>query len=451
MIQPASHGGHNPLLGRLSDRSRRILGKTGSWKGTLLYGFAHLGKSLFWYSSELLFAYFLTEFAGLPAAQMGIVLASGFLVSAAIDLAVGAGLARRLTTASSAGQLQLIGAVLCSIALLAVFLGAWVAPAHRFAYAMVAGVLFRLTFAIYDIPQNALMALATGDATARLRVASTRIWFSGAATLLVATLIGPLVSRQGDPSATHLLLGIAVLFGITAIGSAWILHRLLRGVAFADRQPPVGGRIERGPWPAAFWWLLLVMMATSAFTPAFGKLEPYFAAYALESAWWGGVVVLSMASGVVAGQPIWMRLCMRVPGGSVMLANALLQVAALFLFYVSGVAYPALSALAAFLFGLGNGGVGMVHWAVFSETVAGMGVGRAGISYGLFSASSKLSYAFGGLLIAAALDRIDYGGGQGADIVPLMALLPGTGAIFCAVAGAEFLRKDKPVPFPSER
>lgn len=403
-----------------------------------------MGKSLFWYSSELLFAFFLTEFVGLPAAQMGIVLASGFLVSAAIDLAVGAGLARRLTTAPSAGLLQLIGAILCSVALLTVFLGAWVTPAHRFAYAVAAGIFFRLAFAIYDIPQNALMALATGDATARLRVASTRIWFSGAATLIVATLIGPLVSRQGDISATQLLLGVAVLFGITAIASAWMLHRLLRDTAFEDLKPPVG-RGTHGPWPAAFWWLLLVMVATSAFTPAFGKLEPYFAAYALVSAWWGGVVILLMASGIVVGQPIWMHLCMRMPGGLVMLANVVLQIAALTLFCFSGVANPALSALAAFLFGLGNGGVGMVQWAAFSETVARMGAGRTGLSYGVFSATAKLSFAFGGLLVAAALDRIDYRGSQGADIVPLMALLPAIGAICCALAGAGLLLKEKPL------
>lgn len=373
---------------------------------------------------------------------MGIVLASGFLVSAAIDLAVGAGLARRLTTASSASQLQMIGAVLCSIALVAVFLGAWVSPVHRFAYAITAGIVFRLAFAVYDIPQNALMALATGDATARLRIASTRIWFSGAATLVVATLVGPLVARQGDISAMQLLLGVAALFGVMAIASARMLHRLLR-----DKEPeapvPAGPNPVSKPWPAAFWWLLLVMIATSVFTPAFGKLEPYFAAYALGSPWWGGVIILLMASGIVIGQPLWMRLCTRTPGGWVMLANALLQIGALALFWISGVTNPALSALAAFLFGLGNGGVGMVQWAMFSETVARMGAGRTGLSYGLFSAASKLSLALGGLLIAMALDRIDYRGAQGPDIVPLMAFLPAFGAICCAMASAGLLRKEK--------
>ena len=424
-----------------SDRRQRILGKAGRWRGRLLYGFGHLGKSLFWYSSELLFAYFLTEFVGLRATQMGVVLASGFLVSALIDLSVGVGLARRLTTASSASQLQFIGAVLCSIALLAVFLGAWIAPAHRFAYAMAAGGFFRLAFAIYDIPQNALMALATGDATARLRIASTRIWFSGTATLIVATLIGPLVSRRDDASATQLLLGVAILFGIVAIVGAWMLHRLLRATVREVPQPSVSEGM-RGPWPAAFWWLLLVMVATSAFTPVFSKLEPYFAAYALGSAWWGGVVIVSMASGILVGQPVWIRLCVRMPGGSVMLANALLQIAALVLFCFSGVANPAVSAFAAFLFGLRNGGVGMVQWAAFSETVVRLGTGRTGLGYGLFSAAAKLSFAVGGLLIATALDRIDYRGGQGADIVPLMASVPIIGAVFCALAGVGLLRRN---------
>jgi hypothetical protein len=30
------------------------LGRSDGWRATTVYGFAHLGKSLFWYGSELL-------------------------------------------------------------------------------------------------------------------------------------------------------------------------------------------------------------------------------------------------------------------------------------------------------------------------------------------------------------------------------------------------------------
>jgi glycoside/pentoside/hexuronide:cation symporter, GPH family len=365
---------------------------------------------------------------------MGIVIATGFLVSAAVDLAVGFGLERRLTTARSASRLQLAGAVFCSTSMLAVFLGAWVSPEFRFAYALAAGIAFRLGFATYDIPQNALMALATIDANSRLRIASTRIWFSGTATLLVATTVGPLIASRGSADAVPLLLGLCGLFTIAAIGSAWLLaQRLHRHPTVPQRQ--AGATSSRLNLPADFRWLLLVMVATSIFTPAFGKLEPYFAAYTLRSAWWGSGVIVLMAMGIVVGQPVWARLCVRTSGGLVMLFNALLQIAALAAFWWVGPRHPAIASSAAFLFGLGNGGVGMVQWAAFSETVARLGPGRTGFSYGLFAATSKISLAAGGVLLAATLDRIDFRAPGSGDLAMAMAIIPGIGALVCAVAG----------------
>ena len=66
------------------------------------YGLGHYGKGLFWHSSELLFAFFLTEQAGLPPVWMGTVLIAGILSSAGIDLLVGRALRRRAFTVERA-------------------------------------------------------------------------------------------------------------------------------------------------------------------------------------------------------------------------------------------------------------------------------------------------------------------------------------------------------------
>jgi Na+/melibiose symporter-like transporter len=421
-----------------------ILGRADNWQSTAIYGFAHLGKSLFWYTSELLFAYFLTEFVGLSVGDMGIVIASGLLVSAAIDVGVGLGLNRQLRDQVSAGKWQLIGAALCSAALMLVFLGAWLPVEWRFAYAVAAGIAFRLGFASYDIPQNALMALATADAESRLRIASTRIWFSGAATLVVATTIGPLVARREQPAGILLLLGLGILFAVVAVISAWLLARVLVGRAHqpAPAHPPA----PRGRRAADFWLLLAVMVATSLFTPAFSKLEPYFATYTLRSAWWGGVVIILMSVGIVAGQPLWLLACRRMRRGTVMIFAALVQLAALTGFWFTGGERPAMAAAAAFAFGLGNGGVGMVQWATFSEVVARLGADRAGPSYGLFAATAKVSLAGGGLLLAASLDRIDFRGAQGWALALPMAAIPAAGAVCCILIGIALYRFERRAP-----
>lgn len=394
---------------------------------------AHLGKSLFWYSSEILFAFFLTELAGLAAQDMGLVIASGFLASAVIDLVLGHSLSRWLTSARSAGRLQFFGAVACSFGLTAVFLGALIPTDWRFAYAIGAGILFRFTFAIYDIPQNALMALGTGDSVSRLSLASTRIWFSGIATMLVATTVGPLVALRSTDSGLEYLFALTAAFSVFSVSSSALLARAMGGsVRTRSSEIPKG---TDKTLVGTFWVLLLVMVASSTFTPAFGKLEPYYASFVLKSAWWGGVMMVAMAGGVVIGQPLWPCLCRQLSGGIVMMLNAALQILALGLLWSTDPSAPFLAAIAAFLFGVGNGGIGMVQWAAFSETVAQLAPSRTGLAYGLFAASSKLALAGGGIIIAEGLAGKDFRGAESAVVLDLMAVLPGIGALICLLAG----------------
>jgi GPH family glycoside/pentoside/hexuronide:cation symporter len=411
-----------------------ILGRADNWGITLVYGFAHLGKSLFWYSSEILFAFFLTEIAGLPAHEMGIVLATGFLVSAVIDLGVGHGLQRRLADAASASRLQLLGSILCSIASLIVFFGASMPAELRFSYAIGAGIAFRFAFAAYDIPQSALMALATTDPESRLRLASTRIWFSGAATLAVAASVGPLVATHDGPGGIGFLLGLTAIFAFAAIVSAWLLARRLRDHvppdASAERPDSV---VTRKRARSEFWLLLLIMVATAAFTPAFSKLEPYFATYTLRSAWWGAIVIFLAAAGILVGQPIWLALCRKGSRATIAFGCALLQIVALLAFWL-GAQNPPAAACAALLFGLGNGGVGMVQWAAFSEAVNGMAPSRTGPSYGLFAATGKIGFACGGLLIATMLSTIDFRGAGSAHLPTMMTAITALGAVLVIAA-----------------
>lgn len=411
-----------------------MLGGADGWRVTLVYGAAHFGKSLFWYASELLFAYFLTEFAGLSPMQMGFVLVSGFLVSAVIDVAVGVSLQRWLQDAKTAARLQLVGAVLSSGALSATFLVAWVSDEWRFSVAISLGIAFRLAFATYDIPQNALMSLATIDRSTRLRVASTRIWFSGAATLLVAASVGPMVAQTGTATGPWFLLGLALAFSVVAIlAAAALAAQLARGNKHAD--PIIAPPLPVWRPSREFRLLVLVSVITTLFTPAFAKLEAYFAAYTLESAWWGGTIIIAMALGIVTGQPLWVRLARTFSSARVMALAAMVQIAGLAAFWVAGTGQPPTLAAAAFVFGLGNGGVGTVQWHAFSDTVAREAPHRAGLAYGLFVAGGKIGLAAGAALIAVALAAGDYRDPTNSMLVTLMTVLPACGAaLLCLLA-----------------
>lgn len=432
---------------RPSYARRAILGQQDSARLDLTYGVAHLGKSLFWYASELLFAFFLTNYAGLSAIEMGNVIALGFVASAAMDVATGLGLRRTLTNARAAGRLQILGAILCSGTMLLVLVCPLLPAPWRFAYSLVAGLAFRLTYAIYDVPQNALMALGTTDARSRARISAMRIWFSGTATLIVAAAVGPLVALQGSHAGLQLLMLLGLVFATVAIGSAWALHRGLGAAPspVIEAAAPMGS--ER--WGAEFWLLILVMFATAFFTPIFSKLEPYFAADVLRSPWWGGVVVVLMSIGIIAGQPFWRALAGRWSSAVTMQRSALIQIVALLVFGLADGHHPAASALAAFLFGLGNGGVGMGQWAAFGNAIARAGPGRAAIGYGLFSATAKLSLAAGGLFLGAVLARAGAGGAATSGIVLAMAALPALGALIVALVAVALERAaEAPAPQP---
>lgn len=365
---------------------------------------------------------------------MGSVLALGFLANAAIDVVVGFRLQRFMRNPRAAGRLQLVGSVACSLSLVLVFLGAWLPVELRFAYSLAIGIAFRVSYALYDIPQNALMALATSNTASRLRLASARIWFSGVAILIVASAIGPLIGAHVNSGRPDFLFVLASAFAIVAIPSAWLLNCLLR---HATQSP---GEVHKGSGPSepmsrAFWLLLFVMFASSLLTPLFSKLEPYFATYVLRSPWWGGAIVIAMAVGIMAGQPVWPRVCRHRSHGMAMVITASIQITGLAAFLLIGGNHPGYSTVAAFVFGLGNGGVGMVYWAAFSEVVARRGSASAASSYGLFTATAKIAQAGGGLLLGLALTKIDFQGEGSAMLTPLMVTLAGLGAVLVAIAG----------------
>lgn len=422
-----------------------MLGRVDGWRSTTIYGLAHLGKSLFWYASEILFAFYLTEQVGLPATQMGLVLGIGLIVSAGIDLTIATRFRRTLSDAAATGRLQFRGSLLCAAAFLGVFLGFWVPASFSFGYALAAGLAFRIAFALFDLPQNALMALATSDCASRDRVASTRIWFSGVAILIIAVAVGPLVADPESSAGAMRYLALALLVCVPAvIGSA----SLARVVSHVDPAAPQMSRerveaVALSRPPAAFWLLMILMVITSLATPIFSKIEPYFASFVIRSPLWGGVIISAMALGIVLGQPAWALLCRHHSRAKVMVGAAAAQIVSLLWFWIWPVDQLVGFAGAAFVFGLGNGGVGMVLWGGFSETVARTAKGHEGVSYAVFTATAKVTLGLGGLGLGASLALIDYKGSDSANLVTLMTTVPAAGAVVIVLIGMVWLRLER--------
>lgn len=380
-----------------------VLGRRDRWSTTAVYGAAHYGKSLFWYGGEVLFAFFLTEVAGLTPAHMAGVLAIGFLISAIFDLQAGRILFRRSAGMRRAAGLQSLGAIFSGVALVGVVATALLPFPMRVGWALTTGVLFRLAFAVYDVSQNSLMANATAEVEARSRVAVTRIFASGLGNLSVAVVVGPLIAAERRGGGGVMLIALALIAALIAITTAILLNRRLRGPTdTADLH--VQSPLKRSGLGLAALWPLFAMMVLMMLGPSlFQKLEPYFATRAFASSTTGGALIIAAAAGVCCGQPLWLMIFPPSRRIALFTVSALLQAAGAVVFLLAPFDAPIAFIAGAWLFGLGNGGLGMAKWASFSDWASRLPAHRQGLAFAIFSALAKITLAVGVLIVAAAI------------------------------------------------
>lgn len=394
------------------------------------YAAAHFGKSLFWQAGELLLAFFLTEAAGLTPRAMGVVLALSLLASAISDLVVGRCLRRQLSRIDTTCDLQLLGAWVAAVLLIALFSTAHLPEQARLPFALVMAVMFRVAYSVYDLPQNVLLSLATHSPGSRARASSVRIALSGIAGLVLALAIAPLVSPdlQLDQAGRFLLL--ALILAVVAVCSAsalrWVMRARSEDATFVATVPATGV-----PAPLPGVWLLLGMffvLLVSA--PLFGKLELYFAIHVLRSPEWAGVIMVASALGTILSQPLWCGLVTRHSFLRVVTAFGMAMLVAAGGWMLCSRSPPMAMVLAGLL-GTVGGGLGMTLWAGFADAASRWAPQRIGLAYGLLTATSKVALAAGALAMGLLLGSFDYRGSGSFYIPGLMALSPAIGAGGC--------------------
>jgi GPH family glycoside/pentoside/hexuronide:cation symporter len=377
-----------------------------------VYGLAHFGKSLFWHASELLFAFFLTEACGLPPHQMALILSGSLVLNAAADVVVGRYLSYRVETAVAAGRTQ-FRAALFSVSAFCAFGCAGLVPAPaRFGFAIVSIIAFRLSYPFFDIPQNALLALTTSNDDERARLSSYRFIFGGVANIVLASSFGPLLQGQLAGAQAINFAVISLASSVVALGASAALLLFLkyranstveptreRSVAFHTTLAP-GSRI------ALLFAMILVAAATGS---AFARLQPYLAAYATRPVGVsGGMILIGIALGNVASQPLWawtaQRLSLLV---TLRIAASVLTIAsALFYFAVSH--SEVLGTVTGALTGAGAGGMNMCLWALIATATRRTRWLGATSAFGLATALAKLGSAVAVLCIGELLASNDY-------------------------------------------
>jgi Na+/melibiose symporter-like transporter len=410
----------------------------------------HFGKSLMWHSSELLFAFYLTEVCRMAPQVMGAVLASALFASGLMDIAVGHLLRTHACSVRSAAGVQAWGACGAGLAFF-LFLGMelFFGGQHVVA-AMAIGLVFRLAYAFYDVPQNAILSLAPGDDRLRAGLASMRFVCSALASLAIAGAAALLLAHA-RPSAAFAALGAIV--GITAVATAlgfvWVARSATAGWpppavagAPARRQDVRAARTRRG-----LTRLLGLAFGVSACAVVFTKLEPYFAAYILTTQAARGTLLAAVACGGIASQPVtfWVASRWNVQAACRVCAVAALAGAGAFLLPGSGAAawLPATG----FLVGFGLQGLGMLLWTAVANLTAASARTPAPLAptvvFGLLTFSQKSASALGTLAIGAILGAHQAGAASAGGLAPIV-LAMGAVPLACALVGLVFARQLEP-------
>ncbi len=209
------------------------------------YALAHGTRSIAWSAVDLLLAWHLHVVVGLSGFATSTVLFVFLLTGSIASLAIGYGLSDARAPARVYVRLQLYAAVAAALLLACQFL------AHDVVAVIVAGLGFRIAFAIQDVTQNCLASLLPDDDADTDTYARLHIVLSSGARLVVLAMHLALARLEGMAERGVVIGVMAVLTVVGAFG--------LRNVAFPETRPS----------PSAFSW--------RAKRPGLGRLLAGFA------------------------------------------------------------------------------------------------------------------------------------------------------------------------------
>lgn len=393
---------------------------------------AHGGKSLIWHAYDLFFAYFLTHWLRLPPHTMGLVAMALMMFGALSDLAAGMWIGRGPDTVARLARLQGRGALLSSVAFMALFSASGALP--PLLHALCLGLLFQVCYKLYDLPQNALTSVLTHDEAEVLRLSAGRYFLSGVARIAVACIAYVWLEQR---VATQTGLAVFVLLVcLPALLSSWLLARRLAECAEvrperAERPPGAGGRAR---FPPRWTWLLLAALVNAGTVSVMGRMLPFLGARSHA--------LVAFSLGTLLFLPVFGRLALRRGEyAAFVLATGVTAGACLGLvgcFGLDGVAGGLCLDFFALLYGGGAFGSGMLLWGAAANLIhqhnAATGQRSDTLNYGMFTFTTKLGIALSLVALGQVLGpAVLLVGADYAAALDQAALLGVVGAIASAV------------------
>lgn len=376
-----------------------------------LYAAGHFARTLVWSFVDLVLGYYLHARLGLLAAHTGQLLAISLAYSSLLDMLLAAVFSRLRNQQRVALRLQLIGGLgTAASACLLFSQGNAAEPA--FLPLLVASLLFRSCYAVYDVAQNALTSLLPRDEDEAMRYVSTRAVVVPISKLCIAAALFGVVgapASQGSGNALLICMIIGVLIAAAALPLACV----------ATPPRPSATRTSAAvalPLPALLP-VLLAAAAETALVGLAGRLFPF--------AEHGAALTFAMVAGMVVTPWLCLRLRSMLHSETGMLALMSVLAVATVVVYVA-IPSPPIAIACAAIHGTAVASVGLVLWrrtALIARRHAIHSGRDDDLScFALLTGTMKLSIAASSLLLGEVLPGVQAGDpGTAAALVSLVA------------------------------
>lgn len=370
---------------------------------------------------DLLLAWHLHRVIGQSAWTVSILMTVFLATGALANLTIGYVLTARNAAASSYVRLQMVGAGAAAVALAGQFL------ARDIVVVTLVGILFRIAYAMQDVPQNALGSLLPTDDRDAVRYARLRVMLSGA--MRVVAILLHLMLLQIDRRIAD-----AIAFaGIGALGFASAVA--LQGLTFPVRPVRRAAAAPAAPpCPRGLPRLLLGFAIAGALLPTLNRLLIFSPGIEGRVPHFGSWMLAAFCLGSIAGPEVHGRLARGRGEAAPLLAGVAIAIgsAALATFVTS----LSLRGVAIMLHGIGLSVIGVHLWASAARIAmrdGAIGQRRDALVASAVILTSHVSMAVGALFLAPLIDAYE-AGDPGAALAALL-LVCGGGLAILVLAG----------------
>ena len=353
------------------------------------YLLAHGGKTLFWAASDLYFVFYLNPVCGIAPAMTGLVVGVSILFAALADVSTGNLFRVRIRTPGQAGCLQVFGGIGSALMLVLFAMTAFIDTRWRVPSAVAALMLLRLSYALIDVPQNALLSFAPWSKRELTALVTGRNIVGGLSRMLLAFAFVPVMKSHLPTEAAARFLWLVVAISVVMVCSVATLSVQLNSV-----RPRLSVYHEAGDHRIGRH--LIRVLIVSLMITGFTQLEPYLASRVIDKVDAAVTFLTAVSLGGILCQPLWRWRAMNAPRSRVFCE---IMTAA---FLAAGcIAILPLNTVigcggAGALCGLVSGGTLFFLWAEFAAMTEGA---NAFSAFGRFTAAAKLGQGVAIILI----------------------------------------------------